>query len=95
MKNQFALKNNSFLPLVIIRDEDILKDVYLGFVPGINMHYVIDKSIQTCKIKLKKFISEKIKNMLKNNEKFPIFPSKEEILQDFSNVIDIEMISLN
>ena len=33
MKNQFALKNNSILPLVIIRDEDILKDVYLGFVP--------------------------------------------------------------
>ena len=47
-----------------------------------------------CKTKLKEYLVKKLKIMKQNDEPFPFFPTKEEIMKDYDNVEIVEFIKV-
>ena len=80
------------MPLVIIKNSS--QDQYLGFIPGINHEDIQSNSLEESKQNLHNFAKELIKNYAKKNKPFPFFISKEQILEDFENVVDISFIKI-
>lgn len=81
------------VPMVIIKEDNI--STYKGFIPGFVMKNVINETLDGCKADLKKYLKQKLVTMAKNNLPFPFFPTKEEILKDFDNVVSVEFIKIS
>lgn len=92
-----ALAQNGELhiPLVILKNESQNSTFpYLGFIPGFLMKNINGTTIEECKTKLKEYLIQKLKIMKQNNEPFPFFPTKEEIMKEYSNVEVVEFIKI-
>lgn len=81
-----------YAPLCVAKDTNT--KMYLGFIPGFLMKNIEAPTIEDCKKDLKAYLQNKLKTMVKNNEPFPFFPSKKEILEDYKNIVDIEIVKL-
>ncbi len=83
------------VPLVVLKN-DIKNSSsrFIGFIPGFLMKNIISNEKEECMLKLKTFLKKKLKVMMKNNEPFPFFPSKQEILKEYDNVELIEFIKI-
>lgn len=83
------------IPLVILKNESPNSTFpYLGFIPGFLMKNINGTTIDECKSKLKEYLIQKLKIMKQNNEPFPFFPTREEIMKDFSGVELIEFVKI-
>ena len=83
------------IPLVIIRNTtENVSIPYIGFIPGFLMKNVNGHTVDECKTKLKEYLVKKLKMMKQNDEPFPFFPTKEEIMKDYDNVEIVEFIKV-
>ncbi len=83
------------IPLVVIKNSmESAKIPYIGFIPGFLMKNINGYTIDECKTKLKEYLINKLKIMKLNEEPFPFFPTKEEILKDYDNVELVEFIKI-
>ena len=83
------------IPLVILKSErenSLLP--YVGFIPGFFMKNINSATIEDCKFKLKEYLVQKIKILIKNDEPFPFFPTKEEIIKEYENIASIDYIKI-
>lgn len=83
------------IPLVISKKEGKENKVsYIGFIPGFLMKNIIADNVNDCKTELKNFLMNKLKQLMKNNEPFPFFPTKVEILKNYDNIESIDFIKV-
>ena len=80
------------MPLVVIKDNT--QQQYLGFIPGINHEDIKSNSLTQCKQNLNEFAKKIIQDYAKNNNPFPFFISKEQIIEDFQNIEHISFIKI-
>ncbi len=90
--DSLSINESIKMPLVIIKDN--ARELYLGFIPGINHEDITSNSLTDCKQKLKEFAKTFIQTQAKNNAPFPFFVTKEQILEDFENVEDVSFINI-
>lgn len=89
-----AISGELFVPLVILKNENKNITHYIGFIPGILMKNISADTLEDCKAKLKNYLVLKLKDMVKNNEPFPFFPTKEEIYKDYDNIEHLEFVKI-
>ena len=77
------------LPMVIIKRKINNEFKYTGFVPGFDGEDVIEDELEKCKDALYKRTKERVVKMIKANSPFPFFPTKEELLEDFDDIVYI------
>lgn len=82
------------LPLVVREKVIDGRISYVGFVPGLLMMDIVGYDLETVKKDLETVAKKIVVNMLENNEPFPFFPTKEEILKDFENVVYLKLVKL-
>lgn len=82
------------IPLVIIKRDYDDKSSFAGFIPGFVMKNIVENSKEECLAKLKNYLSQRLKAMMKNGEEFPFFPTKDEIMKDFENVYSVDFIKI-
>ena len=87
-------EGNLILPMVIRKRKIDEQVKYTGFVPGFFGKDVIEDNLDKCKQILFEKTKEKVLNMLKLNSPFPFFPKKEELLQDFDDIVNITFIKV-
>lgn len=90
--DSLSINESIKMPLIIVKDNS--NEFFLGFIPGINHEDIMSISLADCKQKLKDFAKKIIEDFAKNNKPFPFFITKEQILEDFQNVIDISFITI-
>ncbi len=88
--DSLAIYKKINMPLVIIKGNNCFN----GFIPGITKNDIVCETLEECKIQLKQHATQIVELMAKNNVEFPFFPTKEEILQDFKNVVYIKFITV-
>lgn len=80
---------------LVIRKEEINNEVrFLGFIPGLTQVDIIENTQQECESKLKETALKLIKKLAKENAPFPFFPTRNEIMEDFRDVISIKFITI-
>ena len=91
-----TLKENNELkmPLVVIYKKENGTTEYHGFIPGMTTKNYISKTKEDCKSGLNKLAKELVTQYVKTKTSFPFFPTKEEILNDFENVVDVTFIKI-
>ena len=82
------------MPLVILKAQNISTTKYIGFIPGITTKDITSNNLDDCKKLLKEQTKKIITQMAKDNIEFPFFPTKEDILKDFKNVVEIIYIKI-
>lgn len=83
------------IPLVIIKNSiENVTIPYIGFIPGLLMKNINGYTVDECKAKLKEYLIKKLKIMKANEEPFPFFPTKEEILKEYDNVELVEFVKI-
>lgn len=82
------------LPMVIRYRKVNDKMVYTGFVPGFEGKDVIDENLESCKAKLFEQTKTAVKEMLAKNKPFPFFPTKEELVADFDDIVSITFVNV-
>ena len=82
------------IPLVVLKNETNNVVSYTGFIPGFVMKNVTEATPEECFSKLKNYLNQKLKTMLEENQTFPFFPTRAEIMSDFKNVHKIEFIKI-
>ena len=90
-----AISGELCIPLVILKNDNKASELpFLGFIPGFLMKNVNGKTLEDCKEKLLNYLKQKLQRMMQEDEPFPFFPTKEEILKDFDNVELVEFIKV-
>jgi len=82
------------VPMVIRKRKINEKMMFTGFVPGFEGRDVIEENIDDCKKKLSSKTQKTVEKMLKENSPFPFFPTKEELMQDFDDVVSICFVKI-
>lgn len=83
------------LPMVI-RYRKVDGDfAYTGFIPGITTKDVIEKDFEKCKELLKEETKKIVIQYLEEKKIFPLFPTKEELLEDFDDIKSISFIKIS
>ena len=82
------------LPMVI-RKRKINNEIkFTGFVPGFEEDDVIENDLETCKTRLLEKTKAKVADMIKSDSPFPFFPNKEELLEDFDDIVNITFVKV-
>lgn len=90
-----AVNGELLIPIVILKNDNKSSEhPFLGFIPGFLMKNVNGKTLEECKEKLLNYLKQKLQRMMQEDEPFPFFPTREEILKDFDNVELIEFIKV-
>ena len=82
------------LPMVIRKRKINQLTKFTGFVPGIYEQDVVEDTLEKCRELLFERTKARVKEMIKENSPFPFFPTKEEILQDFDDVVSITFVKV-
>ena len=82
------------VPMVFVKKIENGEKYYHGFVPGIMMKNIISKSLEDCQQKLLPLIQEKLKTKIQLKSTLPYFPTNEEIVKDFDNVVCIKRFKI-
>ena len=80
------------VPLCIRKKKESDSIEYVGFIPGIIMRDVTSDNLEDCKEKLLAKAKDKLREKASLSGKMPYFPTNEEILKDFDNVVLIKRI---
>lgn len=86
--------NELVVPMVIRKRKINNQIVFTGFVPGFVGKDVIDEDLESCKKKLSEKTKTKLIDMINQNSPFPFFPTKEELLEDFDDIVSITFASV-
>ena len=70
------------------------KMVYTGFIPGFDGNDVISDTLEECKTLLKKKLISQLDEYLANNKQLPFFPTKEELQNDFDDIVYIKVVEI-
>ena len=89
--DSLAVSGQIKMPLVVVRVD---KAKFNGFIPGLTAQDVVESNLNDCKQKLNSLAKEIVTAMAQNNLEFPFFPTKEEIMHDFENVVDVTFITI-
>ncbi|MBQ7884667.1 MAG: hypothetical protein IJ318_01045 [Clostridia bacterium] len=81
------------IPLVVLKQNQNVES-YAGFIPGFVMKNIVEESAPSCLEKLKKYLMQKLDIMTKQNQEFPFFPTRAEIMADFQNVYSIDFVKV-
>lgn len=81
--------NELIAPMVIRKRKIADKMMFTGFVPGFAGRDVIEENIEECRRKLSLKAKKIISKMLKEDKPFPFFPTKEELIRDFDDIVSI------
>lgn len=68
---------------------------YTGFIPGMTKKDVIDSDFETCKNLLKEETKKLVLRYLEEKKIFPLFPTKEELLEDFDDIKSISFVKIS
>lgn len=82
------------LPMVIRHRKIDNEMVYTGFIPGMTEIDIIEKDFSLCKKQLKSKTRLLVVDYIENNRNFPFFPTKEELLEDFEDIVSISFIKI-
>lgn len=82
------------VPMVIRHRKIADKMVYTGFVPGFEGKDVIGENMEECKTRLFERTKKVLIEMLKNDKPFPFFPTKEELMEDYKDIVNITFTSV-
>lgn len=82
------------LPMVIRKRKINNETMFTGFVPGFEENDVIESDIETCKSRLLERTKKKVSQMIKSDSPFPFFPTKEELLEDFDDIVNITFVKV-
>lgn len=82
------------IPLVVLKNPNGTNAAFSGFIPGFVMKNIVEASPEECLSKLKSYLTQKLKIMLENNEPFPFFPTRAEIMREFDGVHSIDFIKI-
>lgn len=86
--------DNIILPMVI-RKRKIENEIkFTGFVPGFSAQDIIKDDLEQCKKILFERTKEKVSKMLEDNSPLPFFPTKEELMEDFNDIVHITFIKV-
>lgn len=80
------------VPLCIKKQKDSDGVVYVGFIPGIIMRDVQSGDLEDCKEKLLAKAKDKLREKASLSGKMPYFPTNDEIVKDFDNIVVIKRI---
>lgn len=82
------------VPMVIRYRKIDERMLYTGFVPGFQTPDVVDENLEACKTKLFDKTRAIIIDMIQKNKPFPFFPTKEELLEDYKDIVNITFANI-
>ena len=82
------------LPMVIRHRKIDDELVYTGFIPGMTEIDIIEKDFSLCKKQLKSKTRLLVVDYIENNKAFPFFPTKEDLMQDYEDIVSITFIKI-
>ncbi|MBQ3495011.1 MAG: hypothetical protein IJA69_06300 [Clostridia bacterium] len=80
------------VPLCIKKQKNSDGVVYVGFIPGIIMRDIQSGDLEDCKEKLLAKAKDKLREKASLSGKMPYFPTNDEIVKDFDNIVVIKRI---
>ena len=86
--------DNIILPMVIRKRKIDNEIKFTGFVPGFYEKDIIEDNLEKCKELLLERTKEKVSKMLKDDSPLPFFPTKEELMEDFNDIVHITFIKV-
>lgn len=92
--DSLAISEQISMPLVILKQNTEKGQRFIGFIPAITSRDIISNTLDECKNTLKQEAMKIIGIMAKDNVEFPFFPTKNEILENYKNVIEISFIKI-
>ena len=94
MPDSMAISGEVLIPIVLLKSSYKDSKNFIGFIPGFLMKNIVNEDEQLCKQKVKEYLINKLKLMKENNEVFPFFPTKEEIMKEYDNVYSVDFVKV-